>query len=1605
MNAVHALIVSAALFSSAVVAQDDFLSDSGGSTQEFAGFGGFGIGEATPTQEFYSISGKASVNSFVVNESFYIALNGKVADTYHAYWRNPGTVGEPITATLTAPEGFKVEGPYWEVPHRVTGDFSTSYSYEAPIAVWKVTPTAITEQNVEFTITSTAQTCNDMGCNAPETKTVTIQLHEGDGAPNPDWAAEETKTEVLGDTPLTVSANQTATEVTLNISGVDTIENAYFFSDDNSINPIAEQKLTKTDNGYSLTLPRNNNEDPLHPVKDETTVGKELCELKGILTFDGKHSVVTLVLKEDTQEPVVIEEETEEDEEYVEEDDEEEDIDEYEEEEADEQSDEAVTVAPATGAPVSNDFGGSNGNFFDFGGNSTPQEFYTVNAKANVTAYQAGNSFYIALNGKVADTYHAYWRNPGTVGDPITATLTAPTGFKVEGPYWEVPHRVTGDFSTSYSYEAPIAVWKVTPEENAPQNADFVISSTAQTCNDMGCNQPETKTVTVSLVAGDATPNPDWAAEETKTEVLGDTALSVSATQTTNEVVLNISGVDTIENAYFFSEDNSINPVADQKLTKTDNGYTLTLPRNDNEDPLHPVKDEASVGKELSELKGILTFDGKHSVVQYSFTAATEPAEEATTVTEQPKEEPTVTEHTAEAQELKLWLTVDKESYKKGESFHIALNTQIIEGHHGYWRNPGIAGLPMTATLKAPSGFKVEGPYWTLPHEHDGAYSYENEQASAVWVVTPQENAPAEAEFCATCSAQLCNATGCLPPNDYTAASLQLKEGEAKANSAWSGIESKVEVLGNAEVTVSATQTTDEIILTIKGVDSIGKAYFFADEQYIIDSIAEQKLQKGEDAYTLTLKRQNDDYVPAELKGQTVKQLKGILTFDGKHAGISVAPEVTAVAAPVPPTTTYIYVALLICLGVTLVLTFSNLCGEHKPYVVFMLYVVSSLLIAVYLQDKMAATPMDFFITLTCYAAAFWALQRWFVGKKTVKARIISGISALLLVGAFVYTSFPTERPTIWQEWTPENMAQALKEGKPVYVDFTATWCATCQTNKKTAYSDEVLEKFKHYNVVLMKADKTNPNPEIDKEMKRIGRSQVPTNVLYVPTEETKNTPENVHYEITQEIFTADYLSDFITNTMEGQKTETKDEEEASGFWQIIGLLFLGGLILNFMPCVFPVIGIKVMSFVELGGGSRSKIFMHSMAFVAGIIASFFTLSILLLLCFSAEDRSWAVWMQNPWVVYGIVLLLLILGLSMFGLFEIGVGATGAGQKLQNKEGMLGSFFQGVFITIVATPCSAPFLGSAMPLALALPNVQMVLAFCFMGIGLAFPYIMLGAFPKLIAFLPRPGAWMESLKKGLSFMIFGAAAWILSVYLPMFKGDIAVLLLGMLIISFAFWVYGKWCPIYQNANVRRNGALVALLMLVLGVWITLPLNATEQEAKQAKQEEAVKQESAEAPATEETAGQEATASVQRGPLPENVKLTTGDKPEWNEWTPTIIEDCLKAGYPVYADFTASWCGNCLINKKVAYTPETCGVFKSLQVVMVKVDLSENDKAPGLAEKDKLGDLLTTNNRNNQIPINVLYIPSAQEGEQPKLLLTESKLTPEYLQKFLKDALY
>ncbi|MGN0865344.1 MAG: protein-disulfide reductase DsbD family protein [Akkermansia sp.] len=379
----------------------------------------------------------------------------------------------------------------------------------------------------------------------------------------------------------------------------------------------------------------------------------------------------------------------------------------------------------------------------------------------------------------------------------------------------------------------------------------------------------------------------------------------------------------------------------------------------------------------------------------------------------------------------------------------------------------------------------------------------------------------------------------------------------------------------------------------------------------------------------------------------------------------------------------------------------------------------------------------------------------------------------------------------------------------------------------------------------------------------------------------------------------------------------------------ICGSLFLGGLILNLMPCVFPVIGLKVMSFVKLGGGSRRRVVAHSLVFAGGILLSFWAIAAALLLLTDPATRSWALWMQNAWVVYGITLLLLLLALSMSGVFEIGLSATAAGQGLQSRGGLAGSFFQGLLITVVATPCSAPFLGSAMPLALALPAAGMVTALTAMALGLALPYLVLGCFPSLVARLPRPGEWMESLKLALSFLMYAAAAWFLFVYLQF--ADVAQgpwIMVGMVLVAAAAWVYGRWFPPYRSRTARTVGGIAMLLLLAAGLSLSLP------------------------------------------------------KPhsDWQEWSPAAMEAALEEGSPVFVDFTAQWCATCQYNKQFAYSDAVYALLRRHHVVLMRADMT----APSPSIANALRRL-----RRSNVPVNALYLPDAEPSVTPELLTPDS----------------
>jgi thiol:disulfide interchange protein/DsbC/DsbD-like thiol-disulfide interchange protein len=396
-----------------------------------------------------------------------------------------------------------------------------------------------------------------------------------------------------------------------------------------------------------------------------------------------------------------------------------------------------------------------------------------------------------------------------------------------------------------------------------------------------------------------------------------------------------------------------------------------------------------------------------------------------------------------------------------------------------------------------------------------------------------------------------------------------------------------------------------------------------------------------------------------------------------------------------------------------------------------------------------------------------------------------------------------------------------------------------------------------------------------------------------------------------------------------------------SSLLPLLGLMMLGGLILNLMPCVFPVIGLKIMGFVQQAGSDRKKIIAHGVIFTLGVLASFAVLSGVL---FAAREAAlakggtdtaalgWGYQLQNPWVVLALMLLMFVLALNMFGLFEIGTAATSVGGGMQSRHGVAGTFFSGILATVVATPCSAPFLGVAVGTAITLPAAQFFAAFAAMAIGLALPYLVLSAFPALLAYLPRPGAWMESFKQAMSFLLFATAGYLLWVYGQQIGLDnLLGPLFGLSMIGAAAWIYGRWHLPHRSRQARAIAIVLSLMFAIAGFVLAKP------------------------------------------PKPSEIV--------WEPWSQERETALLDEGIPVFVDFTASWCVTCQTNKATGYGSEVARLIKEKGIVMLKADKS----SPSPEIDAKLASYKRT-----MIPVNVLLVP----GKEP--FITEVVLAPGYL---------
>lgn len=409
---------------------------------------------------------------------------------------------------------------------------------------------------------------------------------------------------------------------------------------------------------------------------------------------------------------------------------------------------------------------------------------------------------------------------------------------------------------------------------------------------------------------------------------------------------------------------------------------------------------------------------------------------------------------------------------------------------------------------------------------------------------------------------------------------------------------------------------------------------------------------------------------------------------------------------------------------------------------------------------------------------------------------------------------------------------------------------------------------------------------------------------------------------------------------------------------------FAGGMTLNLMPCVLPVLSFKVLNFVKMAGQSRKLIFKHGLIFTLGVLLSFWVLTAALLIL-QAYGRSvgWGFQLQEPLFVATLAAILLIFCLSLFGVFEIGTSLISiAGQAQHNAagkgSGLFGSFLSGVLATAVATPCTGPFLGSAIGFAVTLPPILTLLIFTSLGLGMSLPYLVLAAFPSMLRFLPKPGGWMVIFKELMGFVMLATVLWLVWVFGAQTSTfSLFLLLAGFFFLALASWIYGKRDLPMQKRSVRIVGYVLALSCLAAGGF-----------------------------AIANAASPWAVAMGSQSSVSQSTKV---GESEWEDFSPERVAELQKQGIPVFIDFTAKWCLICQANHFVLSTEDVSRQFDKQGVVKMKADWTKNDPVI-TAELKKFG--------RSGVPLYVLYGTNAQEA--PKIL--PQVLTPETVLDELKS---
>ena len=399
----------------------------------------------------------------------------------------------------------------------------------------------------------------------------------------------------------------------------------------------------------------------------------------------------------------------------------------------------------------------------------------------------------------------------------------------------------------------------------------------------------------------------------------------------------------------------------------------------------------------------------------------------------------------------------------------------------------------------------------------------------------------------------------------------------------------------------------------------------------------------------------------------------------------------------------------------------------------------------------------------------------------------------------------------------------------------------------------------------------------------------------------------------------------------------------ALGLPGLVTLAFLGGLILNIMPCVLPVLSLKVFSLLKHAGQTRSDALRHGLAYTAGVVLSFIALAAALFILRALGERiGWGFQLQSPGFVVVLSAVFFLFGLNLMGVFELGGRLVGADNKVAKRSDVIGSFGMGVLAAVVGAPCMGPLVAGVSGLAVQANLGTGLLIFGMMGLGLASPFLVLSVFPKLVAFLPKPGLWMESFKQGMGFLLMAAVVFLALVIGRQGGVDaIFILLIVILLSSIAAWVFGRWGAAARSRRSQWIARLLALFLIGASLFYGV-------------------------------------GSINEAYLDYGNQETIADSSgQWGAWSSERVDELLAEGRPVFVDFTATWCLICQVNKKVALrTDATELLFTKKGIVAMEADWTRYDS--------DITDTLETFGRSG-VPLYLLYAPDGEVTVLPQSL--------------------